>query len=874
MLKSHTGLLSSKGGVKVNKIMSILNKIIKFLIFLAAAVILCMAAFYLALPFFAQKLLPGALSEVIDGEDVLLKVRALNLNRLDLSGISIGDKENPLLTIDSVNCDYSLKGLLSREIEKVTVSGLTLRAAFSEKGLEIPSIKSDTETSSDPLLTLPMSVNRIEVLNSALILSWQDMSYHIPFSIRAVPVFYENSLIPSRYRALITLTPFNQKLDIVAEYDILQGDGNVLINTVKLDLGVLSHAFAQFTGQVVAGEISLSLAAEIKPDGINFLSLDIPALAIKQNGFETGFEKEGGGIFLQTQQQEQRVFIKGLAIKQPVSLLINTDSEGLRLDINDNGAGLSGNLLYNLEKGAFSQEIPVKLNRFPEGIITLNAAVQNEGIWEFKAATQKSELEHEIEIDGIKAGFLLNSIMVDAQGSDEGISADFNMEASSVKCRSSDIDALLSSVSYAGRVNMADEDGFALDSLLKLKGDSLRVDDFYATDFQAQIPVQHPVKETEKTAGGFISINRMIYADYNLGSFASEVFNRSYGITLKGSSKLVPKTAFDVSGDLSLGFEQGFSFRTDVKVSDIGKYFEADIESISRDFKGISLKGRLEAVVGLDFEKGILKGTMSAKAQGLDVVLTDEDIEIKEMEISLEFEDLLELRSKPAQRAVFSGLRVGEIRTAGGEALFAVESADSVFVEKASIGWAGGQLYTYAVRIIPGLWDIDLILFCDRLKLKEILNELQIAEADGQGTVSGRIPLSIRAGDINIHDGFLYSEPGQGGRLKIKDTESFGALDQSLQMSIAKDALKDFNYDWAKLTLNSSDDTLYMPFQVYGRPGSAMRYVYDKKLGLRKTEDSRVEAKFEGIQFDINFRLPLNQLLGFKKDVDNLMELK
>lgn len=860
--------------------MRVFKRIPRVFVFLFAAMFICAGALYFALPFFAQKLLTAVISETLHGADVSVRVRSFNINRLDLSGIRIGDNDNPALSIESVNCDYSLKGLLKRSIDRITISGLTVRAVVSEDGLKIPFLDIESGSESDSPITLPGAVNRLEVLNSTIMILWQDNTFHIPFSIMASALSPEKkSDLPSRYSAVLKAIPFNQEITIATDYDIVQAEGKVLIDVHELNLGVLSNAFAQFTGQTVSGFVNLSLAAEMNESGINLSSLEISNLALDYNGFEicleTGRKSWPSGIFIQTQTQGHNLSIKGLSVKQPAPLFINTDSEGFMIDIKEQGVKLSGNLLYGVEAGSFNKDfdMPVRLTRFPEGAFKIMAEVKNDGRWQIKASNPKPAHEYEIEAEDMNVVFSLKSLYMNAKGKGADVSAEFGMEISSATYSGNDLDMKIPSINYAGSFKMDGERGFVLGSVLKLKGDAFKTGDFYINDFEAEVPLRYPVEEPEKSAKGFIDIKKLRYWDYKLGSFYSEIYQLPAGLIFEGKAEPFTGTVFDVYGECIASLENGFFLKSDIKISDIEKYFEAGLDGVSRDFEGITLKGRLTAEARLEYERGVLTGQAWAKARGLDVVLSNEDMEINGIDLELEFEDLFELKTRPAQKAVFTGLRVGEIKTRSGGAIFRIESSDSLFIEKAHFGWAGGHVYTYTVRIIPSRGDIDFILFCDRLKLKDILNELQIAEADGEGNVSGRIPLSIKEGIIHIDDGFLYSAPGQGGSLKIKNTEVFDSLDQSLQISIAKDALKNFNYDWAKLTINTSGDTLFIPFQLYGRPGSPMYYVYDKKLGLRKSEGGGVQAKFEGIRFDINFTLPLNQLLSYKKGIDNLMKI-
>ena len=198
------------------------------------------------------------------------------------------------------------------------------------------------------------------------------------------------------------------------------------------------------------------------------------------------------------------------------------------------------------------------------------------------------------------------------------------------------------------------------------------------------------------------------------------------------------------------------------------------------------------------------------------------------------------------------------------------------FIEKSSFSWCGGHVYSHAMRIVPGE-DLEFILFCDRLNFAAILKQIQAAEASGDGTVNGRIPVKIRNKRLRIMDGFLYSSPGQGGNIKLGHSQILDSTSeiqkQAIDMAIAVAALKDFNYDWVKLSLNSENRKLLVVLDINGRPAKALNFGFDTEAGLYKAEEgSGYTAVFEAILFTINFSLPINRMLYYGKGINEMMK--
>jgi hypothetical protein len=154
--------------------------------------------------------------------------------------------------------------------------------------------------------------------------------------------------------------------------------------------------------------------------------------------------------------------------------------------------------------------------------------------------------------------------------------------------------------------------------------------------------------------------------------------------------------------------------------------------------------------------------------------------------------------------------------------------------------------------------------------LADVLEQFGIASAEGSGALNGRIPLRYRDGALSFVDGFLYSTPGQGGSILLKGTEILTAgipvdTPQYVQMDLAREALKDYAYDWVKLTLNTKGEDLLVRMQLDGKPAAALPFVYKPESGrFARVAEQEQGSRFQGIRLDVNFRLPLNKILRYK----------
>jgi hypothetical protein len=85
-------------------------------------------------------------------------------------------------------------------------------------------------------------------------------------------------------------------------------------------------------------------------------------------------------------------------------------------------------------------------------------------------------------------------------------------------------------------------------------------------------------------------------------------------------------------------------------------------------------------------------------------------------------------------------------------------------------------------------------------------------------------------------------------------------------MELARKALEDYDYSWAKLNLTTEGEDLLLKMQLDGKPGKLLPFVYRKDIGaFAKVEVDAEGSTFQGIRLDVNFRLPLNKIMQYKE---------
>lgn len=254
-------------------------------------------------------------------------------------------------------------------------------------------------------------------------------------------------------------------------------------------------------------------------------------------------------------------------------------------------------------------------------------------------------------------------------------------------------------------------------------------------------------------------------------------------------------------------------------------------------------------------------------------VIQFKDYSFTDVSLSLEFPDLPEIQSSPSQLCRIGKLDFGNIEMDKGNVFFRIDDSQSLFIEKVKLNWCGGRIETGALRLKKGMENLDTTLYCDRLGYTELLNQLGIGEAEGEGALNGRLPLFISRDGVRFDDGFLFSTPGNSGIVRFNNTDQLrqgmGAIEEAPYLEYSLKSLENFRYNWTKLRFNSEEKDLMVSMQLDGKPADPLPY------GYRKGQIVKME-KGQGIQhpirLDVNFRLPLNDIFRYGKNIKSLME--
>ena len=362
---------------------------------------------------------------------------------------------------------------------------------------------------------------------------------------------------------------------------------------------------------------------------------------------------------------------------------------------------------------------------------------------------------------------------------------------------------------------------------------------------------------------------KLIWNKVELAQISSRIENNVHGFMLDGQLSLIPLAVqANFKGQIApANIRQSWvELNAKQKVT-----LPAKLSQFSPKLSSWSGTGLLEVQARLDLARGIPVCPLSLHVRDLKLNHAQSKISLAGGNAYLSFADLLTWRSEPDQRVSFADLQMGSIILEQGDIHFQVEALHSILVETCTATWAGGRVGTQAFRINPGVEDYLVDLYCDRVDMAQALGQFGMSQAQGGGSVNGRIPVHYARGSLSFDNGFLFSTPGENGVLRIEGTNILTAgvppdSPQYAQLDLAAEALKDFAYEWAKIRMNTVGQELVVSLELDGKPAHPLPFSFDRDLGgFARVSAGSPGSVFQGIRLDVNFKLPLDQLLQYRQ---------
>ncbi|MDY0220777.1 MAG: YdbH domain-containing protein [Desulfobacterium sp.] len=850
-----------------------------FFISAILGLIVC-AAFYFIAPPLVENLVIQRVRQMPGLDRFSFDVRHVGFNRLELGSITTGST----LDVDRLYLSYSMGTLLRGRIKGVEVSGLDVKGRIGSEGVVFtdfshlstkkglfqssfapsPGEAPDPPSVQDPVKSPSQTSTQLPVLS-------QPPSPAIPS--RAIPSIEQS--IDEMVKTVFPMIPEivqvrNSALTIVMDSGTFripleislrfQESGSLILETRLFPLGETLEA------TVTAGSETGVETVEVKAPGFALTRIQdlidhvAPGLTVKGRS-DFFLSKAGQGSWMMN--------LSGLAITAPVDM-------GLR-DLKCTMTSLS---LSSFSGSFMVENLPGnKINVDTDnGLgVEFEGGLDPDLSWHLKASLLNPG-SMQVSHQGERLEIINPDAAVTLKGRGNLGSVDISGKVIGLKIKTGSI----SDITLKGQGNFnlkGEQDIFEMGFTAGIGPVSLGTKDYFVKAPAATIPGRlfvdssftprialtpsirgaKAVSPVGKVEAGDISLTLPVYLPLDYpgkkngpgGSFAVKalVHNGQKIGSLKGTIDQV-KNGFEARGML------------DVKA----KVSEVDI-SFSGDALATLLFEKNRTQCGFDMT--LNRGRVSGK---------ENDFEINGVVARLVSDDLFAMQTRPGQLVKIDYIRANDIIITDLSLGYTVESLNSLLVEKIGFSWCGGRVTTESMRIEPEKDEYHLTLFCDRLKLSEILRQVGSFEAKGEGALNGRIPITFSNGNFSFNRGFLFSTPGGGGKISVRGMETLlsgipeGTAEHA-QIDLASEALKDYEYKWAKLLFNTTGETLVVNMSFDGEPENRLPFVYRKEIGgFARVHASSPGSKFQGIRIDVNLELPFNRVMKFGSKLNKILQ--
>jgi hypothetical protein len=906
---------------------------------MASLFIAGLLSFLFLLPRFIETRIQVAIEDQLSTKSAL-QVFSLGMQESSIGNMAIGDEAAPAISIASIQARYSLKSLFERKLEMIHINGLTLHLEISDNEITFPGIdlKTILDRNGKPDISnqvsqdnVPVLIDALQVSNGLVNVLYENNTILVPFDLSLKKIEQEDKQLLPVYALDLQLSPQGERILINGSVDLSGNRTYLTFSADSFDLSPLVSLFGDLNEFIHVGNNFTKGSVEINHNPFQLVNIEVTSVVDSARlqtvpiifGLIPGSNDSNSPLRLKISGNgHQWNLVADASVNEPVSALISIDGS---INSGKESVDILANLQIDFagEEIVFNtEEMPVVFKNIPFVSGKFSAEIKQHGAW--RAKLEKNTANEVIGLsygpNNIKAGN--QSLTLEASGDDAGGQANASIRIVNIDGTIGELSeyrmpaaSLLASFNYrksSGQENLLDGD-FSIELPgVNFKRDTVAAESDLTVEGTIKPQIFNGVKSLQ--LGGELAVRNAAVQDSGTG------------LKINSIAGIIPwqlSTAHDVTGQLTAkgitfrskdigSFESGISLRNSIYTIK-GRFFHSLLSGLVTNIYGqavpvdrkflTEVRAEMDAAPFQSLHLGVIdsslegaymdgelglsgsfiidangaKGNMSAVIQNGHLEFPEKDYEVNNISARLILPSLPVIRSGPAQQILFDKASVGDLNFDQGRILWQLESSDTIFIEEGVFNWAGGRIFTNAVRISPQMKGLMVPVFCDRLKLTEILHQFGVSGAEGEGTVSGRVPLQFEKKMIRVEDGFLFSSPGQGGSIKITAMDVLSAgipknTPQFAQIDFAAEALKNFQYNWVKLLLNSEDEDLVMQMQMDGKPFKSLPFSYDTRTGYLQRVDDGTKSINQPIRLDINFRLPMNKLMGYSGKIQDIFD--
>ncbi|MEE4114288.1 MAG: YdbH domain-containing protein, partial [Desulfobacteraceae bacterium] len=796
-----------------------------------AALALCLLCVgYLYLPQLVTGRLPADQIRRLGFADFTGRISSIGWFQTAAGPMVFGHADQPALSIESITIDYTPKELSRKEIRRIRISDVTVNGALGRDGLTFPGLDRAALVRTEPAdnpgsAAMPpladIAVEKIEIRSGMVNLTWHNATYKIPFEADLKPAGKDTMKLDAHVR----LYPRDQLLTLVAQVDMAGQQARVSLDGSAIAMDRFADLIHLIPGLNVTGQATVQTNARLTwtPLTISNANIDLSWRSGRLAYASAIIEPVRDGIpatlsAVSEDTRTWRVNAQGVQLKVPAPVAMNMLAATVNLDGDQRGA--TGEAELTLLPWTIDGPTPVSLKSRASLPVTFAVSQKVSGEWTagFNTAgndptTRGDPLDITVAGASIQGGAPRFSLT--AKGGGQGGSADWQLNLKQIQAMAAGVIVNLPSADAGGNLQFRDEphdptwigharvrfaspvldgkgmagrlDTLTLTARLQKQGRQAPVVDarlqcangwFHHKDSGLQLSggrLDLPFRSDPQTAAsqGTFAVARVDHRKRKIGSIKGRITqtNDAYAFTATHDSGLFPGMTAVLAGNVQINAPRVGDADLTFQIPPYELPAESDMGRFVPAAKGVTLSGTISAQGNGSISSAGIRGDVDLAMKGGKLGMTDKKISVAGIETNLRFPELPRIRSGPAQPIRFSRAAMGGVVVDGGRFDVQIESGNTLFVEKGRLNWCGGKVDAQALRITAGKQDYQVSLYCQRLSLSRILEQLGAVNARGSGTVNGRIPIAYSNGRIRFDDGFLFSTPGETGQIQLTGTE-------------------------------------------------------------------------------------------------------
>ncbi len=269
----------------------------------------------------------------------------------------------------------------------------------------------------------------------------------------------------------------------------------------------------------------------------------------------------------------------------------------------------------------------------------------------------------------------------------------------------------------------------------------------------------------------------------------------------------------------------------------------------------IALEGHLEG----DFDSCKGSGTVSVN----DGTLNFDSWKLSNLTTTCVFTDLFKAQSAPRQKLSCRIIKNDSIKLSNMQLEFQSQGVKKLQIERLASNWFGGRLTSLTPFALINNNSVPekVNFLSSKITLSPFLDYLGVKGFATDAFVGGIIPFSVKDSKVLISGASLATETSNRGFLCMNDDWSKYIKPDADRSQISKKeftaaALKQFNYNWIRLTVTTTPEMSNIDLDIDGYPGKALPFKYNAKTKVYEQIPSEELGINNDMTIKTKFRIP------------------